>query len=119
MAYMYGYKPKVTGLSNTIVDIYQQVPAKLVNNEYVPDYNYALYVDANTSIQTTSATSVTFTLDNPIDFTVSNSLDPTKFQLLNYQEVILLLSIKKIKKSFSGKINTTSFSVGAPQDFLH
>ena len=76
MAYMYGYKPKVTGLSNTIIDIYQQVPAKLVNNEYVPDYDYALYVDANTSITTTSATPVTFTLDNPIDFTSSSSLRP-------------------------------------------
>ena len=77
MAYMYGYKPKVTGLSTVIVDIYQQVPAKLVNNEYVPDYDYALYVDSNTSMQTTSATTVTFTLDNPIDFSVSSSLDPT------------------------------------------
>ena len=81
MAYMYGYKPKVTGLSNTFVDIYQQVPAKLVNNEYVPDYDYALYIDANTTISTTSATSVTFTLDNPIDFTVSSSLDPTNVSI--------------------------------------
>ena len=53
MAYMYGYKPRVTGLSNTIIDVYQQVPSKLVNNESVPDYDYALYVDANTSIKTT------------------------------------------------------------------
>tara|TARA_B110000259_G_scaffold151494_1_gene171201 strand:+ start:21 stop:1862 length:1842 start_codon:yes stop_codon:yes gene_type:complete len=119
MAYMYGYKPKVTGLANTIVDIYQQVPAKLVNNEYVPDYNYALYVDANTSMTTTSATTVTFTLDNPIDFTVSNSLDPTNVsvaQLSGGNPSFYLL--KKSRNVFSGKINTTSFSVGAPQDFL-
>ena len=119
MAYMYGYKPRVTGLSNTIIDIYQQVPAKLVNNEYVPDYDYALYVNANTSITTTSATAVTFTLDNPIDFTVSSSLDPTNVsvaQLSGGNPSFYLL--RKSRNVFSGKINTTSFSVGSPQDFL-
>ena len=119
MAYMYGYKPKVTGLSTTIVDIYQQLPAKLVNNEYVPDYNYALYVNSNTSLQTTTANSVTFTLDNPIDFTVSNSLDPTEVsvaQLSGGNPEFFLL--KKSRKAFSGEIVQTTFSVGAPQDFL-
>ena len=119
MAYMYGYKPRVTGLSNTIIDIYQQVPAKLVNNEYVPDYDYALYVNANTSITTTSATAVTFTLDNPIDFTVSSSLDPTNVsvaQLSGGNPSFYLL--RKSRNVFSGRINTTSFSVGSPQDFL-
>jgi hypothetical protein len=119
MAYMYGYKPRVTGLSNTIIDIYQQVPAKLVNNEYVPDYDYALYIDANTSITTTSATAVTFTLDNPIDFTASSSLDPTNVsvgQLSGGNPSFYLL--KKSRNVFSGKINQTSFSVGSPQDFL-
>lgn len=119
MAYMYGYKPKVTGLSTTTVDIYQQVPAKLVNNEYVPDYDYAIYVDPNTSIQTTSATTVTFTLDNPIDFSVSSSLDPTIIsiaQLSGNDPSFYLL--KKSRKAFSGTIATTSFTVGAPQEFL-
>ena len=119
MAYMYGYKPKVTGLATVIVDIYQQLPAKLVNNEYVPDFDYALYVNSNTSIQTTSANSVTFTLDNPIDFTVSNSLDPTEIsvaQLSSGNPEFFLL--KKSRKAFSGKIVQTTFSVGAPQDFL-
>jgi hypothetical protein len=119
MAYMYGYKPKVTGLSTTIVDIYQQLPAKLVNNEYVPDYDYALYVNSNTSLQTTTANSVTFTLDNPIDFTVSNSLDPTEVsvaQLSGGNPEFFLL--KKSRKAFSGEIVQTTFSVGAPQDFL-
>ena len=119
MAYMYGYKPKVTGLSTVIVDIYQQVPAKLVNNEYVPDYDYALYVNSNTSMQTTTANSVTFTLDNPIDFSVSNSLDPTEVsvaQLSGGNPEFYLL--KKSRKAFSGEIVQTSFSIGAPQDFL-
>ena len=119
MAYMYGYKPKVTGLSNTIIDVYQQVPAKLVNNVYVPDYDYAVYVDSNTSITTRAATSVTFTLDNPIDFTSSSSLDPTTVsvgQITGGNPAFYLL--KKSRNVFSGKINTTTFSVGSPQDFI-
>jgi hypothetical protein len=119
MAYMYGYKPKVTGLSTATIDIYQQVPSKLVNNEYVPDYDYALYVDSNTSISTRNATPTIFTLDTPIDFTVSNSLDPTEVsvaQLSGGDPQYYLL--KKSRKVFSGRINTTNFSVGNIQEFL-
>ena len=119
MAYMYGYKPKVTGLSTATIDIYQQVPSKLVNNEYVPDYDYALYVDSNTSISTRNATPTIFTLDTPIDFTVSNSLDPTEVsvaQLSGGDPQYYLL--KKSRKVFSSRINTTNFSVGNIQEFL-
>ena len=119
MAYMYGYKPRVTGLANTIIDVYQQVPSKLVNNEYVPDYDYALYVDANTSMTTTSATPVTFTLDNPIDFTVSySSLDPTTVsigQISGGNPTFYLL--KKSRKVFSGKINHNSIFHRSPTRF--
>ena len=120
MAYMYGYKPKVTGLANTIVDVYQQVPAKLINNEYVPDYDYALYVDSTTSIQTTSADSTIFTLNDSIDFSVSNSLDPTDVSIAqlsggNPQYYLL----KKSRNAFSGRISSTEYSIGSnPQEFL-
>ena len=119
MAYMYGYKPKVTGLANTIVDVYQQVPAKLINNEYVPDYDYALYVDSTTSIQTTSADSTVFTLNDSIDFSVSNSLDPTDVSIAqlsggNPQYYLL----KKSRNAFSGRISSTEYSIGPPQEFL-
>ena len=58
LAYMYGYKPKVTGLSTVDIDFYQQVPAKTTgsNNETVPDYDYALYVNENTIISTRAGT---------------------------------------------------------------
>ena len=50
LSYMYGYKPRVTSLSTTEVDFYQIVPAKLSGSEYVPDYDYALYVNSNTKL---------------------------------------------------------------------
>ena len=117
LAYMYGYTPKVTGLATTIMDFYQQVPSKLVNGETVPDFSYAVYVNANTVI-TNQGGSQAFTIEEPIDFTVSSSLDPTTItvaQVSNNLPVYYLLA--KRRKAFSGNINTTTVSFGAPQEF--
>jgi hypothetical protein len=119
MAYMYGYKPKTTGLAEVDIDFYQQVPAKLSGSEYVPDYDYALYLPANTQVSTTGGSIVNFTTQDPIDFSISSSLDQTF-------ETVAALSLgipsyyllKKTRKTYSGTIATTTFSVGDPQEFL-
>lgn len=119
LAYMYGYKPKVTGLAEVDLDFYQQVPAKLSGSTYLPDYDYAVYINANTTVSTTSGTIVSFTIQEPIDFTVSSSLDPTDVSiasLSNGDPTYFLL--KKTRKAFSAEINTTTVSIGAPQEFL-
>tara|TARA_Y100000114_G_scaffold135381_1_gene136175 strand:+ start:279 stop:2120 length:1842 start_codon:yes stop_codon:yes gene_type:complete len=119
LAYMYGYRPKVTALAEVDIDFYQQVPAKLSGSTYVPDYDYALYVPANTSISTTGGNTISFTIQEPIDFSVSNSLDLTN-------ETVASLSsgnpsyylLKKTRKAYSGKITSIQLSVGAPSEFL-
>ena len=116
LAYMYGYKPKVTGLATVNVDFFQLLPAKTINNNIVPDYDFALYVDSNT--QLTSTSGVGFTIENPIDFTVSSSIDPTTVsiaQVAGGDPTYFLL--KKTRKATSGTINTTSFSFGAYEEF--
>lgn len=42
LAYMFGYKPKVTGVAKTTIDFYQRVPSVGVNK--TPDFNYALVI---------------------------------------------------------------------------
>jgi hypothetical protein len=42
LAYMFGYKPKVTGLATTNLDFFQLLPAITSGTQKVPDYNYAL-----------------------------------------------------------------------------
>jgi len=119
MAYMYGYKPKVTGLAEVDIDFYQQVPAKLSGSEYIPDYDYALYIPANTQVGANGGSAVNFTIQDPIDFTISSSLDPTN-------ESVAAVSVgnpsyfllKKTRKAYSGTISIKSVSVGAPQEFL-
>ena len=117
LAYMFGYKPKVTGLATANIDFYQLVPAKTVGVDVVPDYDYALYVDANT--QVSSRTSTTrFIIEDSIDFTISSSLDPTTIsvaQVAGGAPTYYLL--KKTRKATSGTINSISFSFGSPVEF--
>jgi len=117
LAYMFGYKPKVTGLATVDIDFYQLVPAKTVGPDVVPDYDYALYVDTNT--QVSSRTSTTrFIIEDPIDFTISSSLDPTTVsvaQVAGGNPTYYLL--KKTRKATSGTVNSISFSFGSPVEF--
>ena len=118
LAYMFGYKPTVTSLANTDVDFYQIVPSKVSASQYVPDYDYALYVNANTQISTRTGNPTTFTIENPVDFSVSSSDNPTTVSIAqitsgNPSQYLL----KKTAKAFSGVINSTSVTFGAPEQF--
>ena len=117
LAYMFGYRPKTTGVAQTSVDFYQQLPS--INDgtgNYVPDYSYAITVNENTPI--TSQNGASFIIQDKIDFSVSSSLDPTEISVYqisgNIPQYFLL---KKSRNAISSTINTTSFSFGAPQQF--
>lgn len=120
LSYMYGYKPKVTGLSSVELSFYQLVPSVVSSSGadtlYVPNYEYALNIGANTVASTQDGTS--FTIEDPVDFTVSNSLDLTEVsiaQVSNNNPTYYLL--KKQRNALSGKISSTTFSFGTPQEF--
>ena len=78
---IFGYKPNVTTLATTDIDFYQIVPSKVSASQYVPDYDYALYVNANTQISTRAGTPTTFTIEDPVDFSVSSSNSPTEVSI--------------------------------------
>ena len=121
LSYMYGYKPKTTGLSSVELSFYQLVPSiqetdSEGNAVFNPDYNYALLVGANTTCQTEAG--VSFTIEDPIDFTVSNSLDPTEVsiaQISNNNPSYYLL--KKKRNALSGDIKTATFQFSSPEEF--
>ena len=116
LAYMFSYKPKVTGLATVDIDVYQQVPAITSGDEKIPDYNYALLFGNNTSIS--SPAGQNFIIQDEIDFSVSSSNDPTTVSVAqitaNEPEYFLL---KKTRKAISGTVNTTTFTAGAYQQF--
>jgi hypothetical protein len=117
LAYMFGYRPKTTGVAQTSVDFYQQLPSiDDGTGNYVPDYSYAITINENTTI--TSQNGSSFITQDKIDFSVSSSLDPTEVSVYqisgNIPQYFLL---KKSRNAISSTINTTSFSFGAPQQF--
>jgi hypothetical protein len=117
LAYMFGYRPKTTGVAQTNVDFYQQLPSiDDGTGNYIPDYSYAITINENTTI--TSQNGASFIIQDKIDFSVSSSLDPTEvsvYQISGTTPQYFLL--KKSRNAISSTINTTSFSFGAPQQF--
>ncbi len=112
LAYMFSYKPKVTGLAVVDVDVFQQLPSKIVNTETVPDYDYALEIPSNTSLSSRGGTR--FTTQQAVDFSVSSSIDPTTITIAQISAgAPTYYLLKKTIKAVSGDINSTSFSLGS------
>jgi hypothetical protein len=118
LAYMFGYKPTVTQVATTEISFYQQVPAKFTGGQYIPDYDYALYIPDNTTLSSTLVNIPTFLVEDPVDFTVSSSQDPTEVTVYSTSggnPTYYLL--RKTRKAISATISTTTFSFGAPVQF--
>jgi len=118
LAYMFGYKPNVTGVAVVDVDFYQKIPSILSGGgSYVPDFSYAMYIGPNSTV-TNNANTVTFLVSDPIDFTVSSSSDPTTatvYQVSSGNVISFLL--KKTRKAISATINEKTFTFGSPIKF--
>ena len=116
LAYMFGYKPKVTGVAETTIDFYQRVPSK--GAAKIPDFNYALVIGENAQIKS-NVSNVNFLTEDLVDFTVSSSFDPTEITVYavdgnnNPTEYLL----KKSRKAISATINTTTLTFTSPEEF--
>ena len=116
LAYMFGYTPKVSSVAQVTVDFYQQLPAKQVGTEYVPDYDYALTVGENTTISSQNGT--TFLIQDKVDFSISSSQDLTEVSVYqiagNIPQYFLL---KKTRNAVSATIGTAIFNFTDPIPF--
>ena len=116
LAYMFGYKPKVTGVAETTIDFYQRVPS--VGAAKTPDFNYALVIGENAQVKS-NVSNINFLTEDLIDFTVSSSFDPTEITVYavdasnNPTEYLL----KKSRKAISATINTTTLTFTSPEEF--
>ena len=118
LAYMLGYRPKVTGASTVDVDLYQQVPSLLSGSTYVPDYSYALQIAENTSISSNLVGSTGFLIQDPVDFSFSSSSDPTQVTIYSLNgDIPEFFLLKKTRKAISANIQTSTFTFGAPERF--
>lgn len=118
LAYMLGYKPKVTKAATVNMDIYQQVPSILSGSVYIPDYNYTLQFSENTQIKPNDNSGVYFLIQDNINFAYSSSTDPTEttvYQTSGANPQYFLL--KKSRQAISAQVKSTTFSFGAPESF--
>ena len=118
MAYLLGYKPKVTTVASVDIDFYQQVPSRLEGGVYVPDFNYAMIIPENTQITSNLDGTQNFIIEDVIDFSASGSLDPTitsVYQISGTTPTYYLL--KKTRKAISATVNTTTFTFTASKRF--
>ena len=83
LAYMFGYKPNVTQVATAPITFYQQVPAKLSGSTYIPDFDYALFINQNSQVKSTLSPNIYFLIEDPIDFSVSSSGDPTDVSIFS------------------------------------
>jgi hypothetical protein len=120
LAYMFGYKPNVTQVATVDLSFYQQVPAIGSPGSQSPDFNYALFIPANTTVSSTDPSNTTFIIEDPVDFSVSSSGDPTEvtvYQVSSGGTVVDFFLLRKVRKAISSTINITTFNFGVPQQF--
>ena len=107
LAYMMGYRPRVTSVSEVELTVTQRVQATGVT--YKPDFDQALKVNENGIIKANIGDNPTFLTRTPVDFSFSSSFDPTDIRIfsLDSGNPAEYLLTKKVK-AFSGNIETTT-----------
>ena len=119
LAYMLGYRPKVTSAAVVNLDVYQQVPAKTVGGQPTPDFSYGLTIQPGMQVQSNINNSSYYYVGNVVDFTVSSSLNPTTVSVyqVNGGSVPTSYLLKKSTNAISGQVKNKSFSFGSSQRF--
>lgn len=107
LAYMMGYKPKVTTVAEAELEVTQLVDA--IGPEFKPDFNQAITVAENSTLKSTAQGQQVFLLQDKVDFNFSSSYDPTEITVASLtNNEPSEFQLKKKVKAFSGKIKTVS-----------
>ena len=119
MAYALGYRPKVTNTSIATLDIFQLLPSKIVDDVYIPDYNYTLKINPGSTFSSTEGP--VFRLEERVDFAMSSSIDPTEvsvYQLDNNNNPQYYI-LKKQSKVIQAEPRSQTFTVGVSEKYLN
>jgi hypothetical protein len=119
MAYMLGYRPKVTSAAIADLDIYMQVGVVGPSGNKTPDWTNAITIQPGMQIKSNVSNNVGFYVPNKVDFTISSSLDPTDVSVYltdgsgNPTKYLL----KKKTQAISGQVKTTTATFGAAKRY--
>tara|TARA_R110002153_G_scaffold24000_3_gene77012 strand:- start:3387 stop:4973 length:1587 start_codon:yes stop_codon:yes gene_type:complete len=116
MAYMMGYRPKVTNVSEVELTVSHNVGA--IPSTNTPNWNQALTVNANATVTSTSKGRTNFFLENKVDFNYSSSYDPTDVVISQITGGIPSeFTLTKKVKAFSGTVKSIAQTYAAAEKF--
>ena len=120
LAYMLGYRPKVTTAAAATITLYQQIPSTIdpATGATVPDFTYTLKIPSGFQISSNTNSSIKFITEDVCDFSISSSQDPTDVSIfsLSANEPYRYL-LKKTRKAISATINSTTAAFTSPTKF--
>lgn len=111
MAYMMGYKLKVTTVSEVELSVSQEVDAKFIDGStYEPDWSQAYILSEGSTIKSNTLPEVTFITRNTVDFSHTDLTDPTEIEAnFTYgSSVPTSFTLTKKVKAYSGQIKQFS-----------
>jgi hypothetical protein len=119
MAYMLGYRPKVSSAATVRLDVYQQVPSITIGSVKYPDFTYAMRIKQGMQVKSGINGQVFFYTPNDVDFSISSSYDPTTVEVytLDSNGAPNSYLLKKTTDAISGQVKTTTFDFANPQRF--
>ena len=118
LAYMMGYRPRVTTASE--VDLEWSMLVDPIEGTTEPNYDQALFVSGGAIAGANDALETTFIVDDPIDFKFSSSYDPTEVTIETIDSGTNLPSqfkLKKTRKAYSATVNTVSEVITSAEKF--
>jgi len=118
LAYMMGYQPKVTGVSEVELEL-SVVIAASGSGDIKPNWSAAPIVNANTVVQSVDSSKTNFLIDSPIDFSFSSSYDPTNVIIHSVDSNNNPTEFKLVKKAkaFSGEVKTKTAAISRAEKF--
>ena len=112
LAYMFGYKPKVTGVATVDIDFFQTVPAKGTGDNVTPNYDYGHRIKEGTVVSADQY-GKTFRTVSEVDFSTSGSLDPVTVSIYEVNPSTATPTkylLKKQARAVSGEVITEQFT---------
>lgn len=111
------YKPKISSVSYTNLDVYQIVPSTGIYSEK-PDLNFAMKI-SDLQVSSKNNSNVTFRALDTVNFSESGSsnLDINVYETDNTTSRVTYYLLKKSVKASSGTIVERKYSVGNPEKY--
>ena len=117
LAYMMGYRPKSTNVSEVEIEVSQKVNAIAPN--YLPNWNQALVVQPNTRLRANAFGDPKFIINDKVDFSFSSSLDPTEVRIESIANGFPAeYRLTKKVKAISGQLKESTYVIGSSEKFL-